>query len=79
MSEFVWTLEPWYHIDGISIMRCNKYDVTESLGVKITAYNTSACGHTVCRYSERKDWMQYYYYYYYSYFNFNFILFYFIF
>lgn len=70
MCDFVWTLEPWYQINGISIMRCNKYDVTEGLGVKITAYNTSACGHTVCQYSERKDWMQYYYY-----FNFNFTLF----
>lgn len=53
MCDFVWTLEPWYHIDGISIMRCNKYDVTEGLGVKIIAYNTSACGH-VCM-------MQYYF------------------
>lgn len=31
--DFVWILKPWYHIVGISIMRCIKYDVTEDLGV----------------------------------------------
>lgn len=30
-------LKPWYHIDGI--MKCIKYEVTESLGVKCTAHS----------------------------------------
>lgn len=38
MCDSVWILKPWYHIDGISVMRC-EYDVTEGLGVKSTASN----------------------------------------
>lgn len=37
MFDFVWTLKPQHHFDGISIMRCTKYDVTEGLGMKSTA------------------------------------------
>lgn len=29
MYDSVWTLEPWYHINGMSIMRGIEYDVTE--------------------------------------------------
>lgn len=35
--DSVWILEPWHHIEGISIMRCIKYDVTEDPAVKSTA------------------------------------------